>query len=205
MRCDVHAQWGFPEEVDEGLPRMHLADVLQPVDDDDDVWLQEGTEVRWLDGVQRGGPFGGIQELKPVVVGTVEDGGWGKRIYANMVPATKASSWGPGGRTHLVAQLRRGCWWARRLTAEEVTRMFGHPNVPLELAESGDTRIAELGNAGPCRMVRPWALGIVKFLRPPMQWCPVSIAELISDDTVRVCRGWMSQAKTDFDHMAKMG
>ena len=205
VRKDVHAKWGWPGWIDEGLPVLSLSDVLEEVENDSELWLDEGTVVEWEAGVDPGGPFPEAQADKPVVVGSFEGGGWGRRIYANMVPATKASSWGQAGRTHAVAQMRKGKWWARRLSAKEVTRIFEHPDVTLCLASDDDARIRELGNSGPARMVRPWALGIERFLRPPSPWCPSSMDSIISRDTVRVCRGWMAQAAQDFTHMSKMG
>lgn len=204
VRKDVHRKWGEPTWVDENLPQLHLKGVLQTVPDDSRCWLPSDAQLRWSDTTPPWGEADG-PVTEPLVVGGVDDGGWGKKVYTHMVPATKSSSWGPGGRTHLVAQRRSdGSWWARQLVRAEVARIFGHPQIHIELAEDDDKAIAELGNAGPLRMIRPWALGIAKFLRPPMQWCPVRIQELVTDDERRVCRGWMAQAECDFGHMRHM-
>ena len=184
---------------------MTLREVMGEVPEDSPLWLTDGTAVEWDKSIDPDGPFTGAQAHKPVEVGSFEGGGWGRRIYANMVPATKASDWGQGGRTHMVAQKRNGVWWARRLSSQEVSRMFAHPSVQLHLAGDDERRVRELGNSGPARMVRPWALGIERFLRPPVPWCPDSMEEIVSEDTVRVCRGWMAQAATDFSHMRRMG
>ena len=199
VRSDVHERWGHPVAVDEKLPRLHLSDVLRSVPDEHEVWLSDTSQVQWRD---QSPPWQVPEDAAgPVVVGEVDGGGWGKRVYAHMVPATKASSWGQAGRTHLVAQRRRGVWWARRLLREEIERIFRHDQVSLVLAENDDRAIAELGNAGPVRMIRPWALGIVEFLRPPLPWCPVRMRELITEEERQVCQGWMGQAEVDFTHM----
>lgn len=161
---------------------MTLADVMEEIQENSSLWLKEGTVVDWKGDVHPNGPFTDAQA--PVEVGSFDGGGWGRRIYANMVPATKASDWGQGGRTHMVAQMRKGVWWARRLSAREVTKLFAHPKVHLHLAGDDDQRVRELGNSGPARMVRPWALGVERFLRPPVPWCPDTLDEIVSTDTV---------------------
>ena len=120
-----------------------------------------------------------------------------------MVPATKASSWGPAGRTHLVAQKKAGVWRARRLAAAETARIFDPDGVMRVMAEDEEVRVAEFGNSGPTRMVLPYAEGLVDFLKPPMSFLPESMEEIIEEDTVRICRGWMQQSAVDFRERAK--
>jgi hypothetical protein len=203
VRRDVFEQWGWPEAVTHPeWQRVTLAEILQPAENvRDELWLGPDVPVTWTRDMSL--PFSPEELLRPVEVGHILDGGWGCRVYAGMTPATKASSWGPAGRTHLVAQQRRGQWYARRLGAEEVARIFDPDGLMKVSAADPEQQVAEFGNSGPSRMVQPYAEGLVKFLRPPMSFVPEKISEIIDDKTVQVCRGWMVQAETDFREQAK--
>jgi len=200
VRRDVHEQWGGPTGVDEGLAPLSLDQVLRSVPDMSPAWLPTGTHVRWSTATPPGSTVDPTS-TDPVVVGEVGEGGWGNRIYMHAIPTARASSWDVDGQSQLVAQRRRGVWWARTLLREEVEHIYSHPAVTLTLAAHDGRAVGELGRAGPLRVVRPWAVGMVRFLRPPLQWCPVRLQELISDSERAVCRGWMVQAQNDFKHM----
>jgi len=200
VRRDVHARWGGVTCEDEHLPRLLLAQVLREVPDDSPAWLPEGTSVRWSVVTPPGSDLD-PEGTDPVVVGEVGVGGWGNRVYAHMVPALRSSEWGSAGQTQLVAQKRRGEWWVRTLLQEEARDIFSHPKVNGALEVDGDETSEAHAWGEPIRAARPWALGVVRFLRPPLQWCPVHLQELISDEERAVCRGWMVQAGQDFKHM----
>jgi hypothetical protein len=143
--------------------------------------------------------------VQPIEMGHILDGGWGCRVYSRAVPATKASSWGPAGRTHLVLQRLNGERRARRLVAEEAAQIFDPTGVMWVEVEDAEQRIADFGNSGPTRMVQPYAEGLVAFLRAPVAFVPERMEDLISTDTVQVCRGWMRQVATDHDVQRKWG
>ena len=141
---------------------------MQPAENvRDELWLGPDVPVTWTRDMSL--PFSPEELLRPVEVGHILDGGWGCRVYAGMTPATKASSWGPAGRTHLVAQQRRGQWYARRLGAEEVARIFDPDGLMKVAADDPEQQVAEFGNSGPSRMV-PTIVRPVRF--PPAAKSP---------------------------------
>ena len=204
VRKDVFDQWGWPEAVHHPeWKRVTLAEILQPAEQvRDELWLGPEVPVTWTRDMSI--PFSADELLRPVEVGHILDGGWGCRVYVGMTPATKASSWGPAGRTHLVAQQRQGQWHARRLGAREVARIFDPEGLMEVLAADPEQQVAEFGNSGPSRMVQPYAEGLMKFLRPPMSFVPEKIGDIIDKKTVQVCRGWLAQAEVDFKSMAEL-
>ena len=113
-----------------------------------------------------------------------------------MVPATKASCFGIGGHTHLVADERDGVWAVRQLHHAEVEAMFAMPGVTAS--------VSEYGNSAPARMVLPRAQAVVDFFRPQSAFVPTKISDVVDDDTVQTCRGWMDLASSDFKQMAKL-
>lgn len=160
----------------------------------DGLWLDEAEfPVSWNESAL----LDVTDELAPVVVGTILDGGWGCRVYKGMVPATKASSWGPAGRTHLVAQRRRGAWAARRLHLSEVAKIFADVRVKVRVGE-GELGIADLGNSSPAPLVLPHADELVGFTKPPVAFVPASIDDVIAPDSVAIVRGAMALAHDDF-------
>ena len=129
---------------------------------------------------------------------------WGSRVYRFSVPATKASSFGAAGRTHLVAQRWQGRWRARTLAVREVKAMFEDERVQLSLHPDKQVAMASLGNAGPAKMVLPFADVIVKFCAPPSSFVPTSADQIVSPDAVGVFRGAMDLTHRDFMQRAKL-
>ena len=200
VRVDVFGKWGWPEKVGSPTPkRIRLEDVMLGAEDDrlSGLWLKpEDGEVRW--GGKQDGPFSEDDRLQPLVVAEVGEGGWGKRVYMHMVPATKASAWGIAGMTHLVAQKKSGSWRARTLHKDELRLIFESDRVKLEFAEDPDEALSEMGNAGPVRMVQPYADGLAKWLKPPSAFVPTSMAQLVPTEAVEAIRGAMSMMASDF-------
>ena len=121
VRKDVYDAWGFPTKKTRTAPRLRLEDVLLPESEVEDLWLdEERYPITWDEGALARQTDGS----QPIEVGTILGGGWGNRVYRDMVPATKASAWGPAGRTHLISQRRDGKWAARTLHLREVARFF---------------------------------------------------------------------------------
>ena len=129
---------------------------------------------------------------------------WGSRVYRFSVPATKASSFGVAGRTHLVAQRWQGRWRARTLAVGEVKAMFEDERVQLTLHPDEQVAMSSLGNAGPAKMVLSFADGIVKFCAPPSSFVPASADQIISSDAVGVFRGAMDLTHGDFKQRARL-
>ena len=205
VRKDIFDEWGWPEVKEHPeWGRVTLEEVLSPAEDvAAQLWLDPREyPVTWTADMTRDRST--EEFLRPKEVGHILEGGWGCRVYEGMVPATKASSWGPAGRTHLVAQEKAGVWRARRLSAVEIARIFDPDGVMRVMAADEEVRVAEFGNSGPTRMVLPYAEGLVDFLKPPMSFVPESMEEIIEEDTVQICRGWMQQSATDFRERAKL-
>lgn len=129
---------------------------------------------------------------------------WGHRVYRCVVPATKASSFGFAGRTHLVAQRLRGRWRARQLMAEELQKIFGSPRVPLVVDAVEKLAVQDFGNGCPVRMVLPQADALAAFCGVPSSFVPLVAAEVVSDDAVAGFRGAMDLTHRDFQKKAQM-
>jgi hypothetical protein len=207
VRDDIYAEKGFPEPIrDEELPVLTLEDVMLPAQDARlrGLWVDERqTPVTWVESDPDQVDVSGV--TGPVEVGFLGDGGWGRRVYVGMVPATKASAWGPDGRTHLVYQRRSGLRAARTLHVTEVRAMFISPRAPVLEAVDPEQAIADYGNSCPARMVLPHADGIMAHIRPGSRFVPRRMSDVVPDGTVAVCRGWMHMVKADFDQAAKLG
>ena len=111
VREDVFDRWGWPAVPNQSpVAPLYLSAVLKDQSRRRDLWLNEETHpITWdEERLKQDWDGKGMTE-----VGFFGDGGWGQRIYAGATPAVKASAWGPGGRTHLVAQRREGKWAAR--------------------------------------------------------------------------------------------
>ena len=81
--------------------------------------------------------------------------------------------------------------------------MFLSPRVRVHLSGDDARAVSELGNSAPATMVLPRADRVVAFLRTPSTFVPASMSDVVSDDVVKVCRGWMDLAAKDFTEMAK--
>jgi hypothetical protein len=204
-REDIFEAKGAPEPLrDPDMQRVRLSDIMLPADDPrlNGLWLDEQADpVTWT--AEENEPRS--EARFPVEVGHIQPGGWGCKVYEEMVPATKASSWGVSGMTHLICQRRAGRRRARRMHRLEVGNIFVSERAPLVLAEDDDEAISDFGNAAPARMVMPHADGIMQHIRPDLMFAPESMDQIIPPDTVKVCRGWMSQCAGDYKAMAAAG
>jgi hypothetical protein len=172
----------------------------------DDLWVDEDQyKVEWLEAEPDGPEVRESEEQVggPVVVAKAYDGTYPTSVFAAFVPATKASCFGLGGHTHLVADKRDGVWAVRRLHRVEVERMFVLPEVEVVPAASDDDAVAEFGNSAPARVVLPRAEQVVAFCRPPSRYVPTKISDVVDEDTVKVCRGWMDLAAQDFRELSR--
>jgi hypothetical protein len=206
VRQDIFDEWGWPTAPPpEDLPSVTLEGVLDRGDKvSRGLWLDEAEfPVSWLPTVELQPTA--EQLRRPVVVGTVAGGGLGCRVYRGMLPSMKTTAGvpGAGGSTHLVAQRRGGKWAARRLSAQEMRRIYDPDGVLAVIASDPDEELQDYGGSSPVRMVQPHAQGLVRFLRPPLVTVPQCMEDIISPQTVQICRGWMANAATDFDQMAK--
>ena len=191
VREDVYEKWGWPEGRTEKPQRRHLQEILRDPSDVSHLFLPE-TEVTWDTEALRS------DELHVVVGHIGEKEGWGTRVYKNCVPATKASSWGVSGRTHLVAQRWNGIWRARTLDISEVLAIFSDDRVAIHLHDDEEVAMASMGNSGPARMVLPDADMLVRFCRPQIPVVPESIGEIVTSATVHAFRGAMHLTHQDF-------
>lgn len=123
---------------------------------------------------------------------------WGHRVYRFVLPATKASSHGFAGRTHLVAQQLHGVWRARTLTALEIGRICGSARLTLHVDNDDQAALRGYGNAGPLRMVLPFADGLVRFFATPSTFVPKSIDDIVPLEAVQAFRGAMDLTHQDF-------
>ena len=206
-RNDIFKAKGAPDPVrDPSMARITLEEVLLEADDArlDGLWLD--AKVHPVTWTRDEGSVPSEEVLQyPVEVGHIQPGGWGCQVFEHMVLATKASSWGVAGMTHLVAQRKDGVRRARRMHRVEIARIFVSDRAPLVEAEDDDQAIADFGNSGPSRMVLPHADGLMKHIRPALMFAPTELEQIIPQDTVDVCRGWMSHNATDYREMAKHG
>jgi len=129
-RADVVEKWGFPPMSTAKIAtRKRLCDVKEPWEDVRRLALCPLKHpVTW--NSNRGRRFEEAELDAPIVVGTINGGGWGKNVYDGVHPATKASSHGVAGSTHLIAdQDPDGNWFARTMSAQEVLTEFSAEGV----------------------------------------------------------------------------
>jgi hypothetical protein len=105
IRKDIVREWGWPEvALTSKLGRVELADVLAPAAEAAHLFLcKDEFPVVWNDRALNAetGKYGDAANVAGYVHGKDV---WGHRVYRFALPATKASSFGFSGRTHLVAQ-----------------------------------------------------------------------------------------------------
>ena len=90
------------------------------------------------------------------------------------------------------------------MSVDEVFAMFSSDRVTLHLDESLGLAMRDLGNAGPMRMVLPFADGLSKFFAPQSSLVPASIEEIVSKGSVDAFRGAMHLTHQDFQKKAAM-
>ena len=149
-------------------------------------------------------PWAAYGEAGNVVGHTGPVAQWGTRVYRHVLPATKASSFGAAGRTHLVAQRWNGEWRARTLSVLEVKAWCTSDRVRLQLPADPDAAMRALGNSGPARMVLPFADGLVKFCAPPLPIVPACVDEIVAPEVVQAFRGAMHLTHLDFQKRAEL-
>ena len=90
------------------------------------------------------------------------------------------------------------------MAVEEVMTMFGSNRAKICLGGSDALAMRDLGNAGPLRMVLPFADGIASYFMPPSDVVPESIGEVVSADSVAAFRGAMHLTHRDFQMKAEL-
>ena len=188
---------------DKAQPRLVLQDLLQPPEEVQDLFLcRKRFPVTWDDEALRV-PVAAYGEVGNVVGHVGPAAQWGTRVYRHVLPATKASSFGVAGRTHLVAQRFNGEWRARTLSVQEVKAWCTSARVELVLPADPETAMSALGNSGPARMVLPFADGLTKYCAPPLPVVPASVHEVVAPEAVVAFRGAMCLTHRDFLYRAK--
>ena len=188
---------------DKAQPRLVLQDLLQPPEEVQDLFLcRKRFPVTWDDEALRV-PVAAYGEVGNVVGHVGPAAQWGTRVYRHVMPATKASSFGVAGRTHLVAQRFNGEWRARTLSVQEVKAWCTSARVKLVLPADPETAMSALGNSGPARMVLPFADGLTKFCAPPLPVVPASVDEVVAPEAVVAFRGAMCLTHRGFLYRAK--
>ena len=188
---------------DKAQPRLVLQDLLQPPEEVQDLFLcRKRFPVTWDDEALRV-PVAAYGEVGNVVGHVGPAAQWGTRVYRHVLPATKASSFGVAGRTHLVAQRFNGEWRARTLSVQEVKAWCTSARVELTLPADPETAMSALGNSGPARMVLPFADGLTKYCAPPLPVVPACVDEVVAPEAVVAFRGAMCLTHRDFHHRAK--
>ena len=158
----------------------------------DGLWVDENQhKVVWNPSVSGG------------VVAEVDGGGWGNRVYSRAVPAPKSQSWGAGGRTHLIEDTRSGARAARRLHRKEVAAIFLDCNLRCHV-RAGDEGIDDMCDAAPVRMYTPFTRGLVAFTKPPSDFVPAAVTDIVSSDAVTMVRGAMALAHEDFQKQVEL-
>ena len=128
---------------------------------------------------------------------------WGTRVYRHVLLATKASSFGVAGRTHLVAQRYNGKWRARTLSVHEVKAWCTAARRELTPPADPETAMSALGNTGPARMVLLFADGLTKYCAPPLPVVPTCVDEVVAPEAVVAFRGAMCLTHLDFQKRAE--
>ena len=54
------------------------------------------------------------------------------------------------------------------------------------VSEDAETALTQLGNAGPAKMVLPYAEALVSFCKPPAPFIPQRMDEIIAERDIRV-------------------
>ena len=92
---------------DKAQPRLVLQDLLQPPEEVQELFLcKKHFPVTWDEEALQV-PVASYGEVGNVVGHVGLAAQWGTRVYRHVLLATKASSFGVAGRTHLVAQRYR--------------------------------------------------------------------------------------------------
>ena len=197
-------KWGWPPVVfDKAQPRLVLQDLLQPPEEVQELFLcKKRFPVTWDEEALQV-PVASYGEVGNVVGHVGLAAQWGTRVYRHVLPATKASSFGVAGRTHLVAQRYNGEWRARTLSVHEVKAWCTSARVELTLPADPETAMSALGNSGPARMVLPFADGLTKYCAPPLPVVPACVDEVVAPEAVIAFRGAMCLTHLDFQKRAE--
>ena len=123
-----------------------------------------------------------------------------------MSPAVKASTFGVGGNTHLIAQRDpTGNWHVRKLFLPEITARLVPSDFEISLPHSPLKAIAALATATPFSAAASAVSGISDFLKPALPRLPTQVSELISPQHVQVIRANMNRMHGDLVKMADAG
>ena len=137
-------------------------------------------------------------------VGTIAGTGPGRNVFRSRIPAIKASDFGPGGRSHLVAQkTTQGVWVVRNISHSEEARFFHGEQI--FWGDNQEDASRRRGGSGPPTMIAPVLRGIAAIVRPTVSSVPASIDDIISKDDVKAFRGHMHMAHADYLKYKKAG
>ena len=137
-------------------------------------------------------------------VGSIAGTGPGRNVFRSRIPAIKASNFGPGGRSHLVAQkTTKGVWIVRNISHAEEERFFDGESI--FWGDNPDDSSKRRGGSGPPTMITPVLQGIAAIVRPTVSSVPASIDDIISKDDIQAFRGHMHMAHADYLKYKKAG
>ena len=144
--------------------------------------------------------------VRPIQVAWAKSNTCGNRVYVLMSPAVKASTFGVGGNTHLIAQRDpTGNWHVRKLFLPEITACLVPSDFEISLPHSPLKAIAALATATPFSAAASAVSGISDFLKPALPRLPTQVSELISPQHVQVFRANMNRMHGDLVKMADAG
>ena len=143
---------------------------------------------------------------RPIQVAWAKSNTCGNRVYILMSPAVKASTFGVGGNTHLIAQRdATGKWHVRKLFLPEITASLVPSDMGISLPHSPLKAIAALATATPFCAAASAASAILSFLRPALPRLPRQVSELISPQHVQVFRANLNRMHEDLVKMTDAG
>ena len=143
---------------------------------------------------------------RPIQVAWAKSNTCGNRVYVQVSPAVKASTFGVGGNTHLIAQRDSvGKWHVRKLSLREIVAQVAPPDVRLSLPQSPLKALAALATTTPFHAAASAASMISAFLKPALHRLPSDIYDLISPQHVQVFRANLNRMHDDLAKMSAAG
>ena len=203
-RLDVAESWGHLH-VSAPLPSPRRWPLTLPPDLPQHLFIdQRKVHFTWTrdpDSVSADQPHD-----KPVQVAWAKSNTCGNRVYVLISPAVKASTFGVGGNSHLIAQKDpQGKWQVRKLSLPEIVAETAPAHLPIVLPAAPLKAIAALATTTPLYAAAHTAKGISGFLAPALPSLPTDIAEVISPQHVQIFRANLNRMHHDLTHMAAAG
>jgi hypothetical protein len=206
VRDDLADKWGMPKPPSMGgqASAVLLDDILLPADDVTHLWLQQ--EVTWSCNPELPAPPN--LDGKAWKVGMVgSSSSTDNKVFRFTVPASKLSSSGPGGWSHLIAQKSIGLnrWIVRPMATQELRRLYlPTPALPVRPTSSemcwDPSESADGARAVPGNMMRAIVQSVVAFCQPITRFRPRSLEDV--GLTAQVVKQWQGSMRTGYqDHM----